>query len=130
MTPEDHGQATDDSARRVEIVARALYRHFMDEDYDEFPWDDECEPSSETVEEARTFAEIAVRALAEEYKADDERFRRAVDERATLAEVERLLERAVMLGARTDVLQSNRAALALLRGLLAEPQVNPSETGE
>jgi hypothetical protein len=39
--------------RRVEIVARAVYRWLMGEDYDEFPWDDEHEPSSETVEEAR-----------------------------------------------------------------------------
>lgn len=71
-----------DAARREEIVARALYRHFMDEDYDEFPWDDENLPSSETVEEAERLAEVAVAALDEHYAADDERFRRAVDEAA------------------------------------------------
>lgn len=67
---------------RVETVARALYRDLMAEDYDEFPWDDENQPSSETVEEARHFAELAVDALANAYLADDRRFERAVERAA------------------------------------------------
>src|SRR4051794_11583929 len=74
--------ATSDSARRVEIVARALYRFLMDEDYAEFPWDDGNEPSSETVDEARCLAAIAVRALDGEYSVEDDGFRRAVDDAA------------------------------------------------
>jgi hypothetical protein len=27
--------------RRIEIVARAIYRDLMEGDYDEFPWDDD-----------------------------------------------------------------------------------------
>jgi hypothetical protein len=79
---------------RVEIVARAIYRDLMGEDYDEFPWDDENKPSSETVEEAECLAEIAVDALDEHYKADDEHFERAVHEaaRRRLQELVRALD--------------------------------------
>lgn len=75
---------SEESARsvRVEVAARALYRHWMAEDYDEFPWDDEKQPSNETVEEAVELANLVVRALDENYRTDDERFRRAVDEAA------------------------------------------------
>jgi hypothetical protein len=66
--------------RRIEIVARAIYRELMGGEYDEFPWDDENEPSSETVEEARQFAELAVTALDDEYKTDDKHFEEAVYE--------------------------------------------------
>lgn len=66
-------------ARRCEVVARALYRHWMAEDYAEFPWTDESEPSSETVEEAREAAELVVAALDEHYKTDGEAFELAVD---------------------------------------------------
>lgn len=51
--------------KRVEAIARAFYRRWMDDDYDEFPWDDENVPSNETEREAREYAEIAVRALDE-----------------------------------------------------------------
>lgn len=75
-------------------MARALYQSFMGEDYDEFPWDDENTPSSETVEESRGLAEIAVAALDEHYKADDEHFERAVSEasRQRLQELVRVLD--------------------------------------
>lgn len=50
---------------RVEVVARRLYREFMAEDYDEFPWDDENIPSSETEREARALAALVIEALDE-----------------------------------------------------------------
>jgi hypothetical protein len=64
--------------QRIEIVARAIYRHLMDYDYDMFPWTDEIAPSNETEEESRDLAKVAVDALDENYRTDDERFEQAV----------------------------------------------------
>lgn len=50
-------------SRRAEIVARALYREWMGDDYDNFPWDELNTPSNETEEEARELAEAVVKDL-------------------------------------------------------------------
>lgn len=70
------------SKRRIEVIARVLYRHWMEDDYDDFPWDDENEPSNETAEEALEIAEKVEQAIAGDYQADDRRFERAVDRAA------------------------------------------------
>jgi hypothetical protein len=91
--------------RRIEIAARAIYRHLMEEDYDEFPWDDDNQPSSETVREARHFATVVVDALDEHYKTDDKHFEEAVYE----ASRKRLQELVIMLDQdRTLALQEKR----------------------
>lgn len=68
--------------RRVEVVARVLYREWMGDDFDEYPWDDENVPSNETVEEAQGVAQKVVDALADDYQADDRRFEQAVNRAA------------------------------------------------